>query len=340
MKALKIILIILASIVVLAVIGIAFLPEERTIERSIIVKATADKPFKLVNELKNWTKWSPWYLMDTTQSMTFSENSEGEGAWYTWDSKNKDLKKGKLTIVKSTKPDSVIVHLEFEEWDAGEAGYYFEKVGENETKVSQRMHVKADGYFSRANIFIMEMFMNPMFDKGLAAIKTHAEAMPDEPAPIGKIENLGESEMAAMMYMAYTDTAKIAELDAFNLVAYGEIVVKAGMQNLTQAGPNLARYFLWDPANGITVVQCGMQVAQEGKTDGKVEFIKTDAQKVIAADYFGPYEGLERVHYAIYDYAEKNGIEISDQPYEFYMNDPSTVTDPNLLHTRICYPVK
>ncbi len=340
MKALKIILIILASIVVLAIIGIAFLPSERTIERSIIVKTTADKPFKLVNDLKNWTKWSPWYKMDTTQVMTFSENAEGEGAWYTWDSKNKDLNKGKLTIVKSNKPDSVIVKLEMEGWDAGEAGYTFEKVGDNETKVSQRMHLKSDGYFSRANILIMEMFMNRIFDKGLADIKTHAEAMPDEPAPLGRIENLGESEMPAMMYMAYTDTAKIAELHDFYKMAYGEIVVKSGMQNLTQAGPNLAHYHLWDPNNGIAIVQCGMQVAQEGKTDGNVEFIKVDAQKVIAADYFGPYEGLGEVHGAIYDYAMKNGIEITDQPYEIYMNDPSTVSDPNLLHTRICYPVK
>lgn len=339
MKALKIILIILASIVVLAVIGIAFLPKERTIERSIIVKTTADKPFKLVNDLKNWTKWSPWYLMDTAQVMTFSENAEGEGAWYTWDSKHKDLKKGTLTIVRSAKPDSVIVKLEMEGWDAGEAGYYFEKVGDNETKVSQRMHLKSDGYFSKANIFIMEMAMNPMFDKGLALIQTTAEAMPDEPAPIGRIENLGESEMPAMMYMAYTDTAKIAELPDFYQLAYGEIVVKSGMQNLTQAGPNLAHYHMWDPNNGIAIVQCGMQVSQEGKTDGNVEFIKLDAQKVIAADYFGPYEGLGEVHGAIYDYAEKNGIEITDQPYEIYMNDPSS-TEPDMLHTRICYPLK
>ncbi|MHB1279008.1 MAG: SRPBCC family protein [Bacteroidia bacterium] len=340
MKALKIILLILAGIVVLAVIGVAFLPDERTIERSVIVNTTADKPFKLVNDLRSWTKWSPWYALDTTQVLAFSENAEGEGAWYSWESKDKKLRTGKLTILRSVKPDSVIVKLEFEVADPGEAGFYFEKVGENETKVSQRMHIKADGYFARANIFMMEMFMNPVFDQGLALIKSNAEAMPDEPAPLGKIENLGVSEMPAMMYMAYTDTAKIAEIQNFYQMAYGEIVVKAGMQNLTQAGPNLAHYHMWDPNNGIAVVQCGMQVAEEGKTDGQVEFIKVDAQKVVAADYFGPYEGLGEVHGAIYDYAVKNGIDITDQPYEIYMNDPSTVTDPTMLHTRICYPVK
>lgn len=340
MKALKIILIVLAGLVLLAIIGIAFLPDERVIERSIVVKATADKPFKLINDLKNWSKWSPWYSMDTAQIMAFSDNTEGEGAWYTWDSENKDLRKGKLTIVHSAKPDSVIVKLEFADWEAGEAGYYFEKVGEDETKVSQRMHVKANGYFYRARILLMEMGLNHMFDEGLAAIKTQAEAMPDEPAPIGRTENLGPSEMAAMMYLGYTDTTAISKLMEFNQLAYSEIMAQAGMQNLEQAGPALSKYYKWDPANDVTIVQCGMQVNKEGKSVGNVEFVKLDAQKVIAADYFGPYEGLGSVHEAIYAYAAKNGMVLNDMPFEFYMNDPSTVTDPNMLHTRVCYPIK
>src|SRR5690606_22033583 len=146
MKVLKTILIILVALVAIGVVIIAFMPSERTVERSVVVKAPAKNAFVMVNDLKNWTKWSPWYFMDTTSEMVYSENATGLNAWYTWNSKNENLGTGKLTIIQSAEPDSVIVSLEFGEWDPSQAGYYFESVGENETKVTQKMTMKANGF--------------------------------------------------------------------------------------------------------------------------------------------------------------------------------------------------
>lgn len=340
MKALKVILIVIASLVVLVVIGIAFLPSDRMVERSILVSTSADKPFKLVNDLKSWTKWSAWYLADTTSVMTYSENAEGEGAWYTWDSKDANIGKGKLTVVSSVKPDSVVVSLEFAEWEAAQSTYYFEKVGENETKVTQKMPMKANGYFGRLQILMMEGIMNQMFDQSLALIKSNAEAMPDEPVKVGRVENIEQNELPAMMYLAYTDTASIAEFGEFQKMAFGEILVQAGMQNLEKSGPSFCRVLKWAPEDGIAVVECGIPVSKEGKSAGNVVFVKTAGIKVLSADFFGPHSDSETAHIALSTYASENGLSTTEQPYEFYMNDPLTVTDPSQIHTRICYPLK
>lgn len=340
MKILKIILIVLASLVVLLTIAVAFMPSERVVERSILVATPANKPFKMVNDLKNWTKWSPWYLMDTTSVMTYSENPAGVDAWYTWDSKDNNIGQGKLTIIRSSAPDSVIVSLKFAEWDPTEAGYYFETVGEHETKVTQRMAMVADGFWGKFQIFIMENMMNNMFDKGLALIKSNAESMPDEPETPGNVQGIAVEEMPAGMCLTFTDTTDIATLSQFLERGYGEIMVQAGMQELEIAGPVFATYHLWDPENNIAVVECGAPVNKEGKSTENVIFKTMEPRQVLVADFFGPYENSMKAHMAIAAHAEDNGMNIGDAPTEIYMNDPSTVTDPMQIHTRICYPIK
>jgi len=340
MKILKIILIVLASIVVLLTITVAFMPSERMVERSILVATPANKPFKMVNELKNWTKWSPWYLMDTTSVMTYSENSAGLDSWYTWDSKNKNIGIGKLTIINSTAPDSVIVSLEFGDWDPSTAGYYFETVGENETKVTQRMPLIAQGFWGKFQIFIMENVMVGMFDKGLALIKSNAESMPDEPEIAGKIEGLAVEEMPAGMSLTFTDTTDMATLSQFLERGYGEIMVQAGMQNLEIAGPVFATYHLWDEENNIAVVECGVPVNKEGVSVGNVIYKTMEPRKALVADFFGPYDNSMKAHLAIIAHAEENQIELGDSPTEIYVNDPSTVSDPMQIHTRVSYPIK
>jgi len=314
MKILKIILIVLASLVVLLTITVAFMPSERVVERSILVATPADKPFKMVNELHNWTKWSPWYLMDTTSVMTFSENSAGVDAWYTWDSKDANIGQGKLTIIRSNAPDSVIVSLNFAAWEPTEAGYYFETVGENETKVTQRMALIAHGFWGKFQIFIMENMMNHMFDNGLALIKSNAEAMPDEPVIAGKVEAIVTEEMPGGMYLTFTDTTDMATLNQFLERGYVEIMVHAVMQELEIAGPVFATYLLLDEENNIAVVECGAPVNTEGKLSDNVIYKTMEAGQYLIADFFGPTENSMKAHLAIAAHAEEHGLNLGDAP--------------------------
>jgi|GEM_PF-654491 len=339
MKILKVILIVLASLVVVLTVVVAFMPSERTIERSILVASPANKPFKMVNELTNWTKWSPWYLMDTSSVMIFSEPSAGVGAWYTWDSKNSQVGTGKLTISESAASDSVIVNLEMGGWDPFVAGYYFETVGENETKVTQKMQLIAHGFWGRLQIFIMDNMLVKMFDQGLALIKTNAESMADEPEMAGNVEGMTIEELPGGMYLSLTDTIDITSLSDFLAHGFGEIMVQAGMQELEVTGPVFAIYHLWDPENGIAVVECGVPVNKEANSSGDVVYKTLEPRKALVADFFGPYANSEKAHMAMISHAEANEMTIAGAPTEIYMNDPTAVADPMQIHTRIIYPV-
>lgn len=337
MKVLKTILIILAAIVVIGAVVVAFLPSERMVERSIIVAAPPKNAFVLVNDLNNWKKWSPWYLEDTAQTMIVGENATGVGAWYTWDSKK--MGKGKMTITESAENDSVRVLLQFEGMGDGTASYRFENVGENETRVTQSMPMVAQGYFDKLKIAMMHTMLNSAFDKGLANIKELAEKMPVEVEKPGKVENIRVEMGPEMKYFSKIDTIAIEGLSGHLGKTYGELMVAVGTQNLEQAGEVFAIYHLWDPENNRAVVEAAIPVNKEGKSVGAINYNMRSPENMIIADYYGPYDNSDKAHMAIDTYAKENNKTFSGSPIEIYMNDPSTVSDPMQIHTRILYPV-
>ena len=331
---------VIAILVVIGLIFIAFLPSERTIERSIVVATEASKPFKLVNHLPSWTKWSPWYAAHTTTVMTYSDNPEGEGAWYTWDSKDPNIGKGKLTIANSSKPDSITVTLEFEAWEPGVASYYFETIGEKETKVSQKMNVKAANFFGKLQILIMEGVMNHMFDEGLAKIKAEAEAMADEPASAGKMENLGVSDYAEVNYMSVTDTVSFDEIDAFFTKAFTDIMVQAGIQNLGGAGPAFARYHVWNPEEQTAVIEACIPLNGTGTASDQVKPGKIEAGKGVMLDFFGPSYMTEGAHETIDAYIKENNLTLIGAPIEVYIVSDAEAATPDQAHTKLIYPIQ
>lgn len=337
MRVLKTILIIFASLVIIGIIFIAFLPSERHVERSIVIATSPDKPFALVNHLPNWEKWSPWYSMDTTQTITYSDAKEGAGASYTWKSNNENVMSGKLTILNSAQNDSIVVGLAFDAWEPSQATYRFEKIGENETKVSQVMDMKANGFFQRFFIMVGESMLGGMFDQGLAKMKEVAESMPDAPAMPGRVENIGISEMPAMTYLAITDTVRMEMMHEFFSKVYGEVMVQAGMQELEIAGDAFARFDDWNPAEGYAVICAGFPFNKEGVAGDRVMPGKSDATKVVSIDFYGPVESSELPHTVIAEYIKDNGLEMTGSPVEFY---PETgEMDPQNMHVRVCYPV-
>ena len=98
----KIVKRILITLVVLAIIitAVGFLsPKHVHVERSLTMKAPAEIIHAQINNLKNWNKWSPWYKMDTAMKMVYNGTDAGAGAGYKWESQNKNVGSGDMTII-------------------------------------------------------------------------------------------------------------------------------------------------------------------------------------------------------------------------------------------------
>lgn len=74
---------ILGTVVLIAVamIAIAYiLPRTVSVERSIVINATPDKIFPLVNNQKNGADWSPWLARDPNVQVIYSGPDAGVGS--------------------------------------------------------------------------------------------------------------------------------------------------------------------------------------------------------------------------------------------------------------------
>lgn len=64
-------------------------PDTFRVERSATINASPAEVFAYVNDFRRWTAWSPWEGLDPNLQRTYSDNSSGKGASYSWSGNNK-----------------------------------------------------------------------------------------------------------------------------------------------------------------------------------------------------------------------------------------------------------
>lgn len=179
---LKKILIGLGAALALLLIVIAVQPAEFHIERPITMNAPPEAAFAQVNDFHAWGKWSPWDKMDPAMKRTYEGAPSGAGAQYAWVG-NSQVGEGRMTIEKS-EPSQIVIKLEFLKPFAATntATFTFTKTPEgNKTTWGMDGH---NNFFSKAFSLFMNMdkLVGGDFERGLAAMKTAAEAAPRAPS--------------------------------------------------------------------------------------------------------------------------------------------------------------
>lgn len=337
MKILKKIGIVLLGLILLLVVISFFLPRKVHIERSLEMKAKPEAVFTLVNNLKMWEQWSPWHKIDTTAKMTYNEIPEGVGAYYTWNSDNKEVGHGKLAIIESTAPDHIKTQLDFEGMSSSFADFNFVPTADG-VKVTWTMD--ADMGMNPMHKFfglMMEKFIGPSYEQGLAGIKEIAEKTPEkvtiagfdfEERQIGKMNVLGIREK---MNVADINSAKFGEW-------FGAISRSVNKHKLQFAGAPMAIYYSYD--NNMSDLEAAIPVAGEAKDDGKVKYHEVPACKALVVKYFGNYNKVEPVYNAAFEYIGKQGMKSAGPPMEIYVTDPATEKDTTKWLTEIAFPIQ
>ncbi len=164
----------LALVIILWLSSMA-LPEKWHVERSISVNARPSKIYNLTTELKNWSKWSPWYNLDPKAKWIFSDSTYGVGAWYTWESEQRSVGKGRLEIISAIENQSNRYTLEFDGMDVSTAEFILTPEGDNATKVTWTLEGENKGIAKLFGV-LMGFFVGSDYEKGLENIKRVAES--------------------------------------------------------------------------------------------------------------------------------------------------------------------
>lgn len=97
---LKIILIVLAVIAVVVITLLIYAstrPDSFRVQRSITIKAPAERIFPEIDDLRVQQSWSPWEAKDPAMKRSYSGEQRGKGAKYEWEG-NKQVGHGRMEI--------------------------------------------------------------------------------------------------------------------------------------------------------------------------------------------------------------------------------------------------
>lgn len=162
-------------LVLLLVLVAFFLPRDFRVERSIVIKASPDRVFAFVGDLKNWAKWGVWYSRDPAMVMTYSPATTGVGAWSAWESKTQG--NGKATITESAAPSRLVYRLEFPDYGMTSTGSFVitpDAAGNVRVVMADAGDLGANPINRWFGLFY-DRLIGPDFEAGIAKMKQLAE---------------------------------------------------------------------------------------------------------------------------------------------------------------------
>ena len=100
-------------VAVLAVLSLAAMrPSTFTVRRVTTIKTPPAPIFALINDFRAWPTWSPYEHKDLGMQRRLSGAEAGPGAIYEW-SGDKNVGQGRMEIIQSTAPATVVIKLDF-----------------------------------------------------------------------------------------------------------------------------------------------------------------------------------------------------------------------------------
>jgi len=167
------------AVIVLFLVFVATRPDTYHVERSTTISAAPDVVYGHVADFHKWDAWSPWEKLDTNMKKTFDGTQGTVGASYAWIG-NDQVGEGKMTVlaVEPNKRIDVDLHFIKPFESSAKNGFVFAGTGK-ETKVTWSMD-GTNNFMSKAMCLFMDMdkMIGKDFEKGLASLKTVAEAAP------------------------------------------------------------------------------------------------------------------------------------------------------------------
>ena len=145
-----------------------------SLSRSTRVQADVATVHALVDDFREWPKWSPWEGVDPDLRRDYSGPDHGVGSTYHW-SGNKKAGEGEMQIKEST-PTSVVVDLEFlKPFKATNVTTFSLVPAGDATEVTWTMIGTRGALMSLMGKLFFDKAIGRDFEKGLAALKQSAE---------------------------------------------------------------------------------------------------------------------------------------------------------------------
>lgn len=332
---------VILSVVVLYFILCLVGPADARVERSTSISAPAEsvKPALTDNKIF-FDKWSPWTEKDPNMQVTYEGTAGEPGQKMAWNSQDKKVGKGSMTIERIT-ADSVVQKLAFD--GRGESTVYFTWKGETaNTNVTWGMYTHIPFMMRGMMLFMnMDKMVGPDFEKGLVKLKTYVESTPAPSTAAATTYEVKEvTTEERVMIGAKKSEVTFDKIASYFGETYQKLQAEFKKENITMTGPPCGLYWIYDETKGTTTLAATLPVAKDAKLKSKAwERYDIPPSKALLVEYHGDYMNMMGAHNAIKNYMkEKNLSEM--MVMEEYVTDPGTEKDSSKWLTNIYYILK
>jgi hypothetical protein len=159
-------------------------PDTFRVTRSQRVAASPDRLFPLINDLRVMNTWNPFALRDPSAAGTYSTPSHGQGAIHTFAGPKSGT--GHIKIIDATEPHTLVMQLFMTKPFKADntIAFTLAAIDATSTTVTWTMSGKQPLIGKAITLFVdCDKMVGKDFEKGLAQLKTIAEAMPDASRP-------------------------------------------------------------------------------------------------------------------------------------------------------------
>jgi effector-binding domain-containing protein/uncharacterized protein YndB with AHSA1/START domain len=343
-KLLRNLLIGLVALIVLLVVIALFLPSAAHVERSASISAAPAAVFDIVNSLKRFNEWSPWYELDPVARYTYSGPENGVGARIDWASENREVGAGSQEIVESVPAERVRTQLDFA--DDGQADVTLELAPEGQgTNVTWSLDVQF-GYNLPARYLglWLDRALGPYYEKGLGNLRVIAEAEATGPPATAALQ-ITDVELPALdiVYVPGTSAPDPDAIAAALASAYAALNGFLKDNQLQPNGPPLAINEFFDESGWgfeAAIPFSGSEAARAKAvgTNGPVKIGQTYSGRALKGVHIGPRATLPDTYRQLEDHMAQQHLEPNGRSWEQYMSDTrATAEQPE---THVYLPVK
>ncbi len=173
MKAL--LAIVIALVLAVVVVG-QFLPSEQHVERSTVIDADQATVFAMINDFREFNRWSPWAAKDPATEYEFSGPDTGVGSKMAWRSEDPNVGSGAQEIIESRPTTMVRTKLTFDGFDSPSYATFALEEADGGTRVTWGFDANLDNLVGRYMGLMMDSWVGTDYENGLARLKEIAES--------------------------------------------------------------------------------------------------------------------------------------------------------------------
>ena len=303
------------------------------VERSTSIKADLKKVKSLVDDFKQWNKWSPWTMVEPGCKMNY-EGAMGEvGHKMSWD--GEIIGSGTNTI-EAVGANKIDYDLEFLSPNRSKAktSFHFEEEG-GEVKVTWTMDSSMP-FFLFFMIPLMKAWIGMDYDRGLKMLKALAE----KGEVNAKTTNEGSTSLDGFSYVGVQRTGSMDEIAQYMKEDFKKLM-KALESKGVVAKHWVSLYPKFDMKNQMMTYIAACSDENLKDVDLGPDFVRGEIKsgQALEIKHKGSYEFLGNAWSMGMMVLRAKKMKQGGVPFEYYWNNPNDTQEFD-LETSVYFPLK